>query len=297
MNFENLLVKYFGEEVFFDYPLKNFSSYSLGGKAKYLAIPNTINTLNRLTNLCQDFAIDFKIIGNGSNILFGDKGYGGLIITTKKLKKLSVIDNKVTALLGNNLTELINYSKSNGLSGLEGLISIPATIGGAVYQNASAFNYNVSDKIYSVTALDNGKLKKYFNADCKFSYRKSVFQKNKEIILEASFILEKKDQKEIEKEIKNFIEKRKKSQPKEKSCGSVFKNGKDYFSAKLIDQAGLKGYKIGGATVSNVHANFITVEKGATASNVYALIEHVKKIVKEKFNVSLTLEVELVGEF
>ena len=198
---------------------------------------------------------------------------------------------------GVSLGKLIDFTKNHGLTGLEALSGIPATVGGAIVMNAGAFGYNISDKITTVETLCDGKIKKYYKDDCKFIYRGSRFLGKKEVVVSANFSLKEQDREKIDTSIKSFIDLRLKMQPTGKSCGSVFKNPKNEIAGRLIDKAGLKGLRIGGATVSTCHGNFILTSGNATAKDVYQLISVVKARVKNQFDIELKEEVEYVGEF
>ena len=163
--------------------------------------------------------------------------------------------------------------------------------------NAGAFGHNISDHIVNVQTLYQGKINSYDKEQCEFAYRKSRFLGRKEIIISATFNFEYDSKETIEKNIKNYADLRRQIQPIGKSCGSVFKNPKGYSAGELIDRANLKGLRIGGALVSERHANFIITQSNALSSDVYALIQHIKEKVKDKFDITLKEEVEFIGEF
>ena len=280
-------------------PLKKHSTIGIGGRAKYFAIPKSLYSLKLLVEGAKKARKRFVIIGNASNILFSDSGYNGIVICTKNLSEIFVASGKVKAMAGASLNSLIDFAKKRGLSGLEKLYGIPATIGGAIYMNAGAFGQKIADCVYEVETLKNGKLMKYSKEECRFGYRKSRFQKSKEVILSATFDFEKQEKDLIVALVKNALETRKLLQPQGKSFGCVFTNPQNYnFSAgALIEGVGLKGFSFGGATISEKHANFIINNKNATAKEVVQLINLIKNKVNEKYGVLLNEEVKFIGDF
>lgn len=250
-----------------------------------------------MINLAKQYRVKYKVIGNGTNLLVSDLGFDGLIIDIKRLNDVFFKRENVKAMAGASLEKLIRFNLENKLGGLESLSGIPATIGGAVVMNAGAFGHNISDHLLSVETLYNGKIKVYDKNECKFSYRKSRFLGKKEIVISATFNFEKVDRELILAGIKSYTEIRKSIQPQGRSCGSVFINPKPLSAGALIEKAGLKGYAIGGARVSEKHANFILTSQKARANDVYLLIQYIKQKVKDAFGVELVEEVECVGEF
>lgn len=277
--------------------LKFHSTIRLGGNAEIFAVPSTLFELNNYLNLAKEFDTEYKIIGSGSNILFSDKGFDGLVISTENFKGITAEKNVITVKSGERINSVINYCTKHGLSGLENLYGIPATLGGAVYQNASAMNTDISDNIVEVATLKNDKIKIYSKKDCDFSYRKSIFKRNNEIILWAKFSLKQETQSKIKEKIFQAIDFRNIHQPKGRSLGSTFKNTAKISAGKIIDECNLKGVKQGGAEVSTLHANFILANENCTSTDVYSLIRYIENTVKAKTNISLIREIELVGEF
>ncbi len=280
-----------------DEPMKKHTAYGVGGSAKYYAEVDSLYTLNELVSFSKKHRIPYKILGNGTNVLVSDKGYNGLIICTVKLSDIFFVRDEVHAMAGASLNKLIRFARDHRLSGLEALAGIPATVGGAVVMNAGAFGYNISDKITTVETLYDGKIKKYYKDDCKFIYRGSKFLGKKEVVVSANFFLKERDREIINAGIKSFTDLRSSIQPIGRSCGSVFKNPKPEAAGRLIDKAGLKGLRIGGASVSECHGNFITTTNNATSTDVYQLISVVKARVKNQFGIDLKEEVEYIGEF
>lgn len=297
MGFKDELTEFTHAKIRFEEPMKKHTALGVGGKAKYFAEVDSLYGLNLLTALAQRYRVKYKIIGNGTNVLVSDKGYDGVIVCLKKLSDVFFKRDEVRAMAGANLDKLIKFAVDHRLTGLEALSGIPATVGGAVVMNAGAFGHNISDRITTVETLHNGKIKIYDKDDCKFGYRKSRFLGKKETVVSASFKLDQGDREEINVRIKNYRELRKNVQPSGKSCGSVFKNLPKLSAGALVDKAGLKGYSVGGAKISERHGNFILTDSRATATDVYALINYIKEEINKIFGVRLTEEVEYVGEF
>lgn len=297
MGFNEELVKYSNVKILFGEPMKKHTSFGVGGKTDSYIEVDSVFTLNEVLLLAKHYKIPFKIIGNGTNVLVSDKGYKGLIIRLNKLNSIIKKTNHIKVMAGANVSSLISFSFLESLSGLEWLVGIPGTIGGAVVMNAGAFGHSISDRIVSVEALVDGKIKRLNKNDCKFGYRSSRFLKNKEIVLSATFCLLDGDKEFVLDRIKGYKELRQKVQPTGRSCGSVFKNPLGEKAGSLIERSGLKGYKIGGARVSFKHANFIIAEGKTNASDIASLIAHVKEKVKGQFGIELEEELEYIGDF
>ncbi|MBE5756229.1 MAG: UDP-N-acetylmuramate dehydrogenase [Clostridiales bacterium] len=277
--------------------LKNFTAIGVGGKADYFVSPTSVKELRDIVLICKEYKKEFFVLGGGSNLLVSDKGFRGVIISTNNLNEITFLDDSLVVGAGVKVGRLINLLKEKNFSSLEFLVGVPLTVGGAVVSNAGAFNKSVSEFVKRVTLLRKGKLLTFDNKDCNFSYRKSNFLRKNDIITSVELKLFSKDKEKIEEEIKRNLEFRRKFQPLMKTFGSTFINGKDYFAGELIEKAGLKGYTVGGARVSFVHANFIENYCNATASDIYTLIKKIQRTVFERFKVFLELEVVLVGEF
>ena len=297
MGFKNQLENFTHAKIYFDEPMNKRTALGVGGKALYFAEVDSLYGLNLLVSLAKEHRVKVKILGNGTNVLVSEKGFDGLIISIKRLSDVFFKREEVRAMAGATLDKLVRFARDNGLSGLEALSGIPATVGGAVVMNAGAFGHNISDRITTVETLENGKIKVYDKSDCKFGYRTSRFFGKKEIIISACFSLLPEEKQIILAREKSYKEVRNAIQPMGKSCGSVFKNPKPYTAGELIDRAGLKGFTIGCVTVSNKHGNFITTKPRATANDVYVLIQIIKDKIKSEFNVLLEEEVEFVGDF
>lgn len=277
--------------------LSTHTTLRVGGKAKYFATPTNFAALSALIKKAREKKIAVKIIGNGSNLLVSDKGYNGLIISLKKFKGVKDLGgNFIRAYAGENLQTLINYSVRKNLSGLEELTGIPASVGGAVYQNAGAFSSEIKDSLYSVCVFTGDRVKTLYNNQLDFGYRTSVFQNGLAIILSATFKLTESDFISLSAKMNRILKIRKAKQPQGKTCGSTFQNPKGISAGALIDGANLKGFSVGGAKISEKHANFIINENGS-AEDVYLLIKYVKKKVFDVYGVLLKEEVETVGDF
>ncbi len=297
MGFKEELAKHTHAKILFNQPMKKHTGYGVGGKASYYTEIDSLYTLNEITDLALRYRVPFKVIGNGTNLLVSDRGYNGIIINTKRLSDVYFYKNQVRAMAGVTLVNLINSATEHKLSGLEALSGIPATVGGAVVMNAGAFGRNISDRLVAVETLIDGKIKKYEKSECEFGYRTSRFLGKKEIVISATFKLFEADKELITAGVSAYRDLRKSIQPTGRSCGSVFRNPEGYTAGKLIDELGLKGLRIGGAKVSEIHGNFILADGKATATDIATLIEYIKKKVKDAFDITLKEEVEYVGEF
>lgn len=285
-----------GGVVVTDEKMSKHTSLGVGGPAKYFSTPTSFNVFKEVTDIAKFNNIPIKVIGNGTNLLVSDNGFNGLIVSMKKFNGIRVLSGgRVSAYSGENLKTLILLLAKKGLTGLEELSGIPATVGGAVFQNAGAFNKSISDSLESVKIFD-GRIKTLSKEECEFSYRESKFKKTGGIILSATFNLKSADEESINKKLAVYNSIRKSKQPTGKTCGSVFINSGEISAGSLIEQAGLKGFSVGGATISNKHANFI-INKGSSAEDVYLLIEYAKRKVYKTLGVKLKEEVEIVGEF
>lgn len=289
-------MKEFGE-VLENVDLKKYNTYRIGGKARYLIKPYNIESLELLINyLNNNNNIKYLVIGNGSNIILPDEDYDGVIILLSNLNKCIINKDEVYVEAGEMLNVFVMNIVNNNLGGIENLCGIPGTLGGAIVQNAGCYGTNISDKLISVSYLENGKVFEIKNSECNFSYRDSIFKSNKnKIILSAKFKFNFKNKDEMLSIIKENNQKRKNSQPLEfPNAGSVFRNPVNLSSGKLIDEAGLKGYNINDAYVSIKHANFIINRGNATSKDIIDLINYIKKVILEKYNIELILEQEII---
>jgi UDP-N-acetylmuramate dehydrogenase len=277
--------------------LKKHTTYGIGGPADLMIFPKSKQDLIKVIEIINENKIQLTILGSGSNVLVSDNGIRGAVISLKNsLKQIEVDENILYAECGTMLGKIVKHAVKNNLIGLENLNGVPGTLGGALIMNAGAWGGEISENLIHVEVINSkSEIQKIQKKDLNFSYRQSSFNKD-DILLSAKFNLKKAD-KDIIKE--NFIEAqsgRKKSQPLNKrSAGSLFKNPKNNSAGKLLDEAGLKGFSIGDAKISEKHANFFINDGDATSKDMLMLIKKAHKEVKDKFNVNLSLEVKLMG--
>ena len=273
------------------------SSFGIGGKIAYYYEPTSIDDFINCIEYASSIKLDYKIVGNATNILCADSGFNGLIISTKNLKNITMRKNFVRAECGVKLSSLIEFGILYNLGGLEALYGIPASIGGAITMNASAFQFNVGLFVKNVCCLIDNKKQILKAEDCLFNYRNSIFKQKQIPILYVDFNMQKIEKEQSKKRIGEYLKLRGESQPTGKSCGSVFQNPMGYTAGRIIESVNLKGYRTGGAIISNKHANFIINENNASGKDVYFLIDTVKKKVKKIFNIDLKEEIEYLGDF
>ena len=296
---ENLTID--KNNIFYDEPMIKHTSFKVGGPADCFLKVRDIEELKNILELIKKYNIPYVVFGNGSNMIVRDKGYRGIVIKID-INKFELIEEndeqKLIVGAGNKISEVAQKLLREELSGFEELSGIPGTIGGAIKMNAGAHGKEIKDVIECVTVMKpNGDIEEVLNKDLEFEYRSSNIQKNKYIVLEAKFILQKGTSEDIKKKMDEYKKYRIEKQPIEyPSAGSTFKRGDGYITAKLIDDAGLKGYTIGGAKVSEKHAGFVINKGGATAKEILQLIQYIKDTIKEKFGVDIALEVEVIGE-
>ena len=289
------------ENLYYDEPMAKHTSFKIGGPADVFIKVDNIEELKETLDLSKQNQIPLTIIGNGSNLLVTDKGIRG--ITAKlNLKDIEIKNENNKQIIkvdaGVPVGLLAQKLLKEEIAGFEELSGIPGTIGGAVIMNAGAHGKELKDILKKVTAIDyNGNIHEFTNEECLFSYRNSRFQKEKYIILQATLELEKGNAKEIKEKMDEYMQFRKEKQPIEyPNAGSTFKRGEDFVTAKLIDEAGLKGYKVGGAQVSEKHAGFIVNVDNATAKDVIELTDYIKEKIEEKFGKKINLEIQIIGE-
>lgn len=286
-------------------PLKNHTTFKIGGPAKFFIEPKDIDDLKVLLNLLKRYKLPFLLIGAGSNLLINDKGVDRAVLSLSSpyFKRIHLKNTSLKVAAGTMLNRVVLAAQRYGLSGLEFLVGIPGTIGGALAMNAGISEevhnvhqftvHSIGDVVKKVTVMDyNGNIKTLNKKDIKFGYRTSNLSKY--IILDAQLKLFKRDKKEIKNRIKRYINYRKSTQDSTwNSAGCIFKNPKGYSAGKLIDLCGLKGEKIGNACISGKHANFILNTGQAKARDVFKLIDLIRKEVKNKFNITLKPEIKI----
>ncbi len=290
-------------DVKVDEPMSKHTSFKIGGTADVFVKANSIDNLKAILNFSKQNGIEYTIIGNGSNLLVKDNGIRGIVIKLDfkdiKIENLNDKQVKVTAEAGAMLGSLAQTLAKENISGFEFASGIPGTIGGAVRMNAGAYGGEFKDIVVKTKCMDeNGNIIVLNNEEQKFSYRHSIFSEEKLIILETELLLNiEENSEEIRRKMAEYLESRKAKQPLNfPSAGSTFKRGADFITAKLIDECGLKGFSIGGAQVSEIHAGFVVNTGNATAEDVLNLVNYVKEKVFEKFGKEIELEIEVLGE-
>ena len=288
--------------------LKNISlsketkaGYKIGGTADYYLSVHNVEDVAFAVNFAKENNIPFFVLGSGCNVLVSDNGFRGIVINTGRMDDIIVSENSIKASAGAPITSLVREAILANFAGVEELSGIPGTIGGGISMNAGAYSQTVSDNISEICVYDcdNGKELILSKKDAQFSYRSSIFKKKNYIILWANFVFPLKVAYGILIARQNeVLKKRKEKQPLEySSCGSVFKNPPDKRAGQLIEQAGLKGFSVGDAEVSQKHANFIVNKGNASAKDVRKVIAEVKKVVSKTFSIQLETELVFLGEF
>ena len=278
-------------------PMSAHSSFKIGGPVRALAVPEDVISLSKLCSILKDNHIAPMMLGNGTNILFPDEGLSELfLVSTEKLTKMFLLpDGAIYAEAGVSLSKLATFAQQNGLAGLEFASGIPGTVGGGTIMNAGAYGGELKDVIESVVCLyvPEQRLYELSNEQCSFAYRTSLFKKMGGcLILSVVFRLTPGDGEAIAAKMRELNERRRDKQPLDlPSAGSAFKRPEGYYAAALIDEAGLKGYTVGGAQVSEKHAGFVVNRGGATSHDVYELMMHVRSTVYEKKGVELEPEI------
>lgn len=283
--------------VISDAKMKDYTTYKVGGPVKCVVFPNDEASLITLIKYLDSSNIKYKILGNGSNVIFNDSGYDGVIIKLDNFNSLKIIGTKVIVGAGYLLNKLALRVSRLGLTGMEFATGIPGTVGGAVYMNAGAYKSDMGYIVTSVKVITpDYRIEILHNKDLDFHYRSSFLQKNKGYIcIEASISLAKGNSLEIMEIIEERKKRRIETQPLEyPSAGSVFRNPEGNYAGKLIEDIGLKGYSIGGAKVSDKHANFIINTGDAKGEDVKKLINKIKNDVKDKYNIELKVEQEFI---
>ena len=299
--FSEQLVTILGKsKICFDEPMKKHTTFRIGGVADYFVMPNTIEDVQAITALCKTSKIPYYILGNGSNLLVGDAGYRGVIIQLyKNMSKMVLMGENIVVQAGAILSQVANMALEHELTGFEFAAGIPGTIGGAMIMNAGAYGGEVKDVVTQVTVLTtNGEIEHLTGEEMQFGYRTSLAAKKQHIVLEATIKLQ-KGKKEI---IRTWMEELKKQRTTKQplnfpSAGSTFKRPEGYFAGKLIQDAGLAGFQVGGARVSEKHCGFVVNVGEATAKDVDTLMKQVSERVREQFGVNLEPEVKRLGEF
>ena len=281
-------------------PMKKHTTFRIGGPADYYLCPHSTEELQKILQICRENKLEFFILGNGSNLLVSDKGYRGVVIQLwKNFSDIETEDNTITVKAGALLSKVAAEALEESLTGMEFASGIPGTMGGAVMMNAGAYGGEMKDIIREVTVLTReGELLTLSKEEMNFGYRTSVVKEKGYVVISAELQLRKGDREEIRKVMDELKERRVTKQPLDMpSAGSTFKRPEGYFAGKLIMDAGLRGFSVGGAQISEKHCGFVVNKGDATAADVLGLIGEVQKRVQEKFGVALEPEVKFLGEF
>ncbi len=276
--------------------MKKYTSFRIGGMTDLLAQPENRAQLAAVLALCKN--APHAVIGNGSNLLVGDGGFRGVLIRIGSgYSDIRIEDTRIYAQAGATLAAVARAAMEAGLAGLAPLAGIPGTVGGAMVMNAGAYGGEMADVVESSTCITkDGEIRVLRDHD--FSYRHSIYQENGAIVTDVVFALVKGDREEIRREMEALAQKRREKQPLDRpSAGSAFKRPKDGYAAQMIDEAGLRGFSVGGAAVSEKHAGFVVNLGGATACDVSTLLAYVQKKVQETHGVLLEPEIRFLGDF
>ncbi len=287
------------KQILIDEPMKYHTTFKIGGPADYLLLPTSIEEITSVLAVVKAYDMPLTVLGNGSNVLVLDSGIRGVVMKfDKSLAYLKQKDNKVIAGAGALLKDVSKFAAKCGLTGMEFAVGIPGSIGGAVFMNAGAYDGEISNIVCAVTAVSlDGEVKRFERDTLDFSYRHSVFQDNAYLICEVELSLMEGIHTEIDDKMGDLTRRRESKQPIEMpSAGSTFKRPVGYFAGTLIEQTGLKGFRIGGAQVSPKHAGFVINAGDAKAQDVLDLIQEVQRLVYEKHGVKLYPEVRTLGD-
>lgn len=291
---ENANLKISKEKIKYNEEMKKYTTFKIGGPAECLIKIENIEDLKEVLNFARENELPLTIIGNGSNVLVSDDGIKGITLIIK-IEKLEIEGTKVIVGAGEKNARIARVFLEKNLTGFEEIAGIPGTIGGAIRMNAGAHGKEIKDIVKKVKVISYaGEEKEFTNEEMKFGYRTSMLKDQKYIVIEAEIELQKGNKDDIQAKMNEYVEFRKEKQPLEyPNAGSTFKRGEDFITAKLIDDAGLKGYSIGDAEVSTKHAGFIVNKGNATAKDVLELVKYVKDEVYNKFGKEIELEIEL----
>lgn len=299
-DFYNRLAEIVSEEAILqNEPMNKHTTFRIGGNADMFVSPKT-NQVADIIALAKEYEVPVTIMGNGSNLLVGDNGIRGLVLSFgKEAEEIQVDGSCMIVSTGALLVKIAAEAAKRSLTGFEFAAGIPGTLGGAIVMNAGAYGGEIKDVLISATVLTpDGEVKELSNGELELSYRHSCIPENEYIVLEAVLEFMPGEEKEIRKKMADFKNSRVEKQPLEyPSAGSTFKRPEGYFAGKLIEDSNLRGYSVGGAQVSEKHCGFVVNKGNATAKDVLQLIEDVKRIVYDKFQVELEPEVKMIGEF
>ncbi len=279
-------------------PLAPYTSFRIGGAARLAVFPKSRLQVIAVFDVLRESKVPYLIMGNGSNLLVSDKGFSGVVVILTSMRNCTISGTSLYAEAGASITAVASEASKKSLTGLEFAYGIPGTVGGGVFMNAGAYDGEFSNVICASEYYDltTGKLGILNSEEHKFAYRYSTYMEGGKVILGAEFKLFEGKGSEIEAKMQDFLSRRREKQPLEyPSAGSVFKRGKGFFTAKLIDEAGLKGKQIGGAQVSEKHAGFIVNKGGATSEDVLELIDIIKNELKDRFSVDIECEIRYIN--
>lgn len=290
-------IELIGCEVDRQFPMNKYTSLRVGGAADLVATPNNQDEFVAVLNFLSKTDVPWVVLGAGSNTVVYDGGVEGVVVSTRKLKDIRIReDRKVYAETGAVLGSILNKTIRAGLSGFEFAAGIPGTVGGGIFMNAGANGGEIKDVVDTVWVWHEGREIALGRSEIKFEYRKSHLPPGC-VITRAEFGLKKGDSREIERNVKEYMDKRSRTQPiKMSNTGSIFKNPPEIAAGKLLDELGFKGFSVGGARFSEIHANFIVNAAGASASDVLELIETAKREALSKRGISLETEVRIIGK-
>lgn len=289
------------EQILMDEPMKNHTSFKIGGPVDFLVLPQNTEEIQKIIEVSKKEEIPFFIMGNGTDLLVRDKGVRGIIVKIgKNFNDVKVLksENKVIAQSGISLSALAKLLLKNELTGFEFASGIPGTLGGAVAMNAGAYGGEMKDILEKIEVMDRqGRIFTLQKEEMELGYRKSVVQDQDLIVLTATMQFQRENYHKIKEKMRNLDHQRKTKQPLQwPSAGSTFRRPEGYYAGKLVEDAGLKGYSTGRAQVSDLHSGFVINKGGASAEEVIALIHHIQNTVREKFGVDLQTEVKIIGE-
>lgn len=296
--YNELISKYPAMDIKLNEPLSQYSYTKVGGKADALVFPQTKQEVQQMIEWVDTNQVPLTILGNLSNLIVMDGGIRGIVMILTRMNQIQVEGETVIADAGASLIETTQVARDHHLTGLEFACGIPGSVGGAIFMNAGAYGGEIKDLPLEIETLTRtGKFKTYSTQTAQFGYRHSIFQDNHEVVLQVKFQLEPGEIDLIQSEMDRLTELRTSKQPLElPSCGSVFKRPEGHFTGKLIQDAGLQGYRIGGAEISKKHAGFIVNVDHATATDYIELIQFIQHRIWELYQVQLEPEVRIIGE-
>lgn len=288
------------EKIYVNEKMEKHTTFRIGGPADYFVMPSDVTDVKAVIELCEQEKVPYYVVGNGSNLLVGDKGFRGVIIQIAgNMNQMQADGEVITAQAGCSLAQIAGKALDEELAGFEFAAGIPGTLGGAVRMNAGAYGGEIKDVLESAVVLTReGKVMELSVSEMEFDYRTSIIERTGWTILGGKIRLHKGKREEIKAVMDDLREKRVSKQPLEyPSAGSTFKRPKGYFAGKLIQDAGLRGFRVGGACVSEKHSGFVINIDHATADDVVSLMEQVDEKVRAQFGVGLEPEVRRIGEF